>query len=160
MIDETWYIRPKTAVRDRTSAGGIVCRVENERILIALTTEAGLSSFILPKGGVKKKETLEQAAAREIEEEAGLTDLRLLAPLGTRERLDLEKTKWITTHYFLYVTHQVRGVPTDSYHAYEVRWFPLDSLPDLFWPEQRELIESSRMIIESAIRCSIQPISQ
>ncbi len=121
---------------------------------MALTTEIGLNAYILPKGGVKKKETLEQAAAREIEEEAGLTDLHLVDLLGTRERLDFEKTKWITTHYFLYVTTQVRGVPTDRHHAYEVRWFPLEDLPEIFWPEQRELIESNRILIETKVRAA------
>src|SRR4028119_1880987 len=120
MINDSWYTRPKAGVRDRTSAGGVICRLENNEIFVALTTELGLRAFILPKGGVKKGETLEQAAAREIEEEAGITDLHLLASLGTRARLDFEKTKWITTHYFLYVTEQIRGVPTDPHHAYEI----------------------------------------
>jgi 8-oxo-dGTP pyrophosphatase MutT (NUDIX family) len=155
MIDKSWYIRPKGSIRERTSAGGVICRVESGRILVALTTEVGLNAYILPKGGVKKKETLEQAAAREIEEEAGLTDLHLIAPLGTRERLDFEKTKWITTHYFLYVTTQVKGMPTDPHHAYEVRWFPLQNLPEMFWPEQRELIETNQALIESKIRAAV-----
>jgi 8-oxo-dGTP pyrophosphatase MutT (NUDIX family) len=158
MIDKSWYKRPSSVLRERTSAGGVVCRVEDGRVLVALTTELGLDVYILPKGGVKKKETLEQAAAREIEEEAGLTDLRLILLLGTRERLDYERTKWITTHYFLYVTEQVRGIPTDPNHAYEVRWFPLDDLPEIFWPEQRELIETNRSLIESEIRAIVQPI--
>ncbi|MES2460448.1 MAG: NUDIX domain-containing protein [Armatimonadota bacterium] len=155
MIDESWYVRPQSGIRERISAGGVICRVENDQILAALTTERGLDAYILPKGGVKKKETLEQAAVREIEEEAGLTDLHLLASLGTRERLDYLKTKWITTHYFLYATEQIRGIPTDPNHAYEVRWFPLDHLPEMFWPEQRTLIEANRDLIESEIRAAV-----
>lgn len=155
MIDDSWYTRPQSGVRDRTSAGGVICRIENGRILVALTTELGLDAYILPKGGVKRNETLLQAAAREIEEEAGLTDLHLLLSLGTCERLDYEKTRWITTHYFLYRTEQAHGIPTDPNHAYEVRWFPLHDLPEMFWPEQRRLIESNRTLIESKLHAAV-----
>ena len=130
--------------------------MDRGQVLIALTTERGIASelFILPKGGVKRGETLDSAAQREIEEEAGFTGLSLLGELGSRQRLDYRKTKWITTHYFLYYTEQRESKPTDTRRDYESRWFPLTALPALFWPEQRELIESHRDRIEAAARAA------
>jgi 8-oxo-dGTP pyrophosphatase MutT (NUDIX family) len=147
MINETWYQRPP-GVPEHASAGGVVARVENGRVLIALVGEKGLSQYVLPKGHVEAGETLEQAAVREIEEEAGFTQLTLLGPLGIKERLDFDKRAWKKTHYFLFATEQVDGVPLDRKHHYAVEWFPIDAFPDLFWPEQTKLIRESRLKIE------------
>ncbi|MCI0691599.1 NUDIX domain-containing protein [candidate division KSB1 bacterium] len=150
MIDETWYQRP-SGVPEHISAGGIVARVKNGRIHIALVGEKGLSQYVLPKGHVEAGETLEQAAVREIEEEAGFSQLTLLAPLGMRERLDFGKRTWKKTHYFLFATGQVDGTPTDKKHHYKIKWFSIDEFPDLFWPEQTQLIRENRdKIIELA----------
>jgi ADP-ribose pyrophosphatase YjhB (NUDIX family) len=153
MIDDTWYARPE-GVRDRTSAGGVVCRASDGRVLVALTTEPGMGAYILPKGGVKRGESLQDAAVREINEEAGFTDLRMLTLIGVRERLNFTRTRWITTHYFLYVTAQVHGAPTDPFHRYVAAWFGIDTLPPMFWPDQRELIESQRVQIEERVRAA------
>lgn len=150
MINETWYQRPP-GVPEHTSAGGLVARVENGRVHIALVGEKGLSQYVLPKGHVEAGETLEQAAAREIEEEAGFSQLTLLAPLGIKERLDFSKKAWKRTHYFLFITEQVDGVPMDRKHHYAAKWFPLDAFPDLFWPEQTQLIRENRRKIEGLI---------
>jgi 8-oxo-dGTP pyrophosphatase MutT (NUDIX family) len=148
MIDESWYKRPP-GVSDRTSAGGIVARIADGQIYVALVgelglTELGLTERVLPKGGVEPGESLEVAARREIEEEAGLSSLELIEKLGIRARLSYDRVCWITTHYFLFVTEQVEGTPTDVEHHYELAWHPIGDLPAIFWPEQRELIETNR----------------
>jgi 8-oxo-dGTP pyrophosphatase MutT (NUDIX family) len=150
-IDETWYQRPP-GTPDRTSAGGVVTRWDGSEALIALAREAHWPQFILPKGGVERGETLEQAARREILEEAGLMDLHLIRPLDRRERLDFRKRRWITTHYFLFATCQVKGAPTDRHHHYALGWYPLARLPELLWPEQAELLATHAEEIASAAR--------
>ena len=142
MIDESWYQRPP-AVPEEISAGGVVARTENEQIYIALVRENKGVEYVLPKGHVEGSESLEQAAHREIKEEAGLADLQMLASLGVKERLDFYKRRWKKTYYFLFVTNQVEGTPTDPDKEYELGWFPLKQLPPIFWPEQKELIEAN-----------------
>lgn len=143
-IDESWYVRPASGVKDRTSAGGVVLRRdETGRVWFAVAREGSLR--ILPKGGVKRRESLLEGARREIQEEAGFTDLTLLASLGSRERLDYGRTRWITTHYFLFLTEETAPRPTDGRHAYVAEWFPLNGeLPEMFWPEQAALLETER----------------
>jgi len=143
MIDESWYKRPP-GVRNRTSAGGVVTRAEDGEFYVALVGEIGLTGRVLPKGGVEPGESFEDAARREIEEEAGLTSLELVKKLGIRNRLSYDRDCWITTHFFLFVTEQVHGIPTDVEHHYALEWHPINALPILFWPEQRELIETNR----------------
>jgi 8-oxo-dGTP pyrophosphatase MutT (NUDIX family) len=150
IIDESWYRRPPH-VPLRISSGGVVARVENGRVHVALVGEVGLSSYVLPKGGVQRGETLLEAARREIREEAGLTELELIRKLGIAEHLNVEKTRWVRAHYFLFTTMQMKGTPTDSDHHYGLAWFPVDELPEMFWRDQRQLIESNRARIRELL---------
>jgi len=150
-IDDTWYQRP-AGIPDRTSAGGVVVRWDGSQALVALAREAHWPQFILPKGGVERGETLEQAARREILEGAGLAQLHLIGPLGQRERLDFSKRRWITAHYFLFITTQLEGAPTDRHHHYGLWWYPLMALPEMLWPEQAELLRTHAEEIAQAVR--------
>ncbi|GAB4530448.1 MAG: hypothetical protein Fur0018_17720 [Anaerolineales bacterium] len=144
MIDETWYRRP-AGTRKRLSAGGVIIHHAGKRLLVALVAEAGFSHYILPKGGIEQGETPEQAARREILEEAGLRGLVLIRSLGVHERLNFRKTRWQVTYYFLFECPHPEGWPTDPDHAYRCDWFPLDALPPMFWPEQRALLDALRL---------------
>ncbi|MGH7493846.1 MAG: NUDIX domain-containing protein [bacterium] len=150
MIDHTWYQRPPN-VPEHVSAGGVVARRENDHIYVALIGERGLDGYVLPKGHVEPGESIEEAAAREIAEEAGLSQLTLIAPLGTKARLSFDKGSWKKTHYFLFLTNQKKGNPIDPQHDYEIKWVSLDAVPDLFWPEQTQLIRDNRERIEDLI---------
>lgn len=137
--DETWYVRPPD-VPDRTSAGGIVVRVADGKAYVALVREGKIKDFVLPKGKVEIGESLEQAAEREIEEEAGISDLKLVKALGKLGRLNYEKNQWVTTHYYLFLTRQFKTLATDASRDYSTEWFEADRLPKMYWAEQRQLI--------------------
>lgn len=140
MIDETWYIRPD-GVEEAVAAGGVVARVSGGDILIAVAKEKGYGTAVLPKGHVEAGEQVEPAARREIAEEVGVERLDLVTELGVKERLDFSKTEWKRTHYFLYATDQVDVTPLEADVHSEMAWVPIEPVPDLFWPEQVELIE-------------------
>lgn len=150
-IDETWYRRSGDAP-EHLSAGGIVARLDRDRVLVSLGRQVGYEAYVLPKGHVDPGESTLEAARREIEEEAGFTDLRLLQELGWRERFDFRKTAWKKTMYYLFSTRQVDVRPTEADKHEPPAWFPLDALPPIFWPEQRELVEQNRELIEELIR--------
>ena len=151
MIDETWYRRPP-GLPERVASGGIIARCEAHRPVIALVREKDRPEYVLPKGGVEDGETLEEAARREIAEEAGLTELSLVGKLGIRERLTFDKDRWAQVHYFLFTTEQAHGTPTDILHESNPQWFSLDNLPPFFWPEQRALVETYERLIVRALR--------
>lgn len=149
MIDSSWYVRPE-GIPDRTAAGGIVARLEDDTVMIALGQQDGYTDFVLPKGGVDPGESIREAAEREIHEEAGFDQLTWLADLGIKARLNGAKSKWVTQHYFLFVTDQIESKPTDPRHA-PSKWFAIDSLPSLCWPEQLELILNNKQLVEKLV---------
>lgn len=155
IIDDSWYHRPPN-VPEEVSAGGIVARLESSQVLVALVQEERDPRYVLPKGGIDPGETIEQAARREIAEEAGLSELILLADLGKKERLTYAKKAWKKTYYFLFATNQIDGKPTDRFQQYELLWAPIDRLPNLIWPEQKALIDLNRdLIIKLVQQCSL-----
>ena len=86
------------------------------------------------------------------------SDLRLLKPLGVKERLSFDKRVWKKTHYFLYATDQCEAVPEDTEHHSTMDWFPINRLPDMFWPEQRKLVEATaREIDQSVVETADRP---
>lgn len=147
-IDASWYKKPKKEISERLTAGGIVVRKENDTIYIALIIEGRFTEYSLPKGGVKEGEELLEAARREIHEEAGLTRLQLHEYIGKRERMNITKRRWITVHYFLFTTDQKNGTPADQEKNHELRWFPINELPPMLWPEQKRLIIRNKRKIE------------
>ncbi len=146
-IDHTWYAKPE-GIRVRPTAGGVVVRRAPGGLLVALVREVELDGHVLPKGGIDPGETADQAALREIEEESGLSQLEKIADLAVLERLESARRFWSVIHYGLYLTTQVRGEIKDTAHHPGMDWFPLDRLPPMFWPDERQLIESSRGLME------------
>ena len=142
-IDESWYQRPE-GTPERIASGGVVVRVSGDETFVAFTREGDTQGFVLPKGGVEPGESLLSAARREIEEETGLSAITLIRKLGVVERLTLDKRWWNVMHFYLFRTDQVDVTPTETENHREMGWFPIDALPEILWPEQRELIQANR----------------
>lgn len=145
-IDDSWYTRPE-GMAERVSSGGVVVRIERGTLLVALVEEVDVPAYVLPKGGVDPGESIEAAALREIEEESGLSELERVCDLAVLERQSEKKVLWSINHYALFVTEQVSGVIKDTEHHTGMAWFPLDELPEMFWPDERRMIEWNRKLI-------------
>ncbi|UQN06857.1 NUDIX domain-containing protein [Deinococcus sp. QL22] len=138
--DATFYTRPP-AIPERASVGAVVLKRSDSGWLVAVVIEPG-DYPQLPKGGVEVGETHGQALMRELREEAGLHTVRVVADLGTLERLNYARTRWQVTRYSLGVTGEVGQPPLEP--GFRLEWHPLNTVPALFWPEQTQLVEKVR----------------
>ena len=78
-----------------SAAGGLVVNPKKEILFIF-----GNGVWDLPKGWIEKGETIESTAIREVEEECGIFNLKIIKPLTTtyhiyyQEGMNLKKTYW------------------------------------------------------------------
>jgi 8-oxo-dGTP pyrophosphatase MutT (NUDIX family) len=112
--------------RKAVSAGAIILREVEGQLKIALAQhQRGTKTWVLPKGHVEPGETLEQAALREVHEEAGLVNIQLISYLGSIMRqsvksygVRIEKT----IHFYLAYALDEAQDPTDAGFI-TVGWF-------------------------------------
>jgi 8-oxo-dGTP diphosphatase len=130
----------------------------DEGDLKVLLIERGLQPFkgrwALPGGFVRVDETLDAAARRELQEEAGLTDVFLeqLYTFGELERDPRERV--VSVGYYALVKlseHQAKAA-TDAANA---RWFPVSNVPRLAF-DHAEILSTAVGRLKSKVR--YQPI--
>jgi 8-oxo-dGTP pyrophosphatase MutT (NUDIX family) len=136
--------RPSSATStEEVSAGGVVVRA-GEVVVIVPTRRAanGNKVLALPKGHVDPGETPEQAAEREVREEAGVV-ARLVTELGEvrywYQRAGRKIPKLVTFFLFDYVSGDVAD---HDHEVEEARWMPLGrALTELSYKGEREMVE-------------------
>lgn len=125
------------------SAGGVVL---DDRGRVLLVNQRG-NSWSLPKGHVDDGEDLLMAARREILEESGISELRLIRELGHYERPRIGKhggddpSEIKTLHFYLFRTNQTVLAPQDKDNP-EARWVEPDAVAGLLThPRDRAFFE-------------------
>ncbi len=123
----TTYLDPKVAVA--------VLIGQDDAVLLGRrgehTRQPGRWSF--PSGFVERGEQVEDAARRETLEETGLTVE--LGPI-----LTLVSSPGETVVLAVYPAIRFAGTPEANDDLTEVRWFPLDALPELAFPHDNAII--------------------
>ena len=127
------------------SAGGVVVGPGNK---IAVTCQNG-DSWSLPKGHLDEGEDSETAAVREIQEETGIQDVKIIEKLGEYERARIgkggvgevpEQPKHITI--YLCVTNQTELSPIDPQNT-DALWLNVQDVADkLTHPKDKEFFSS------------------
>ena len=110
---------------------------ENRRILLVKrSVEPKKGYWCLPGGFMELNETPELCALRELKEETGLSGtIKLL--LGVRAN---PSPMYQTVHMTGYLVKEFNGQPIAGDDADEVRWFHVDSLPEIAFNSHRHFI--------------------
>ncbi len=102
------------------AAGGLVLNEMKEILLIFRR-----GKWDLPKGKLDKAEKLEECAVREVEEETGLTKVKLVSPLTITyhtyhegARFNLKESHW----YNMKVNGDQKLIPQTSEDIHEIKW--------------------------------------
>jgi 8-oxo-dGTP pyrophosphatase MutT (NUDIX family) len=110
------------------AAGGLV---QNEKKDILLIFRKG--KWDLPKGKLDKGESLEDCAVREVEEETGLRNVKLIAPLTVTYHTYHEGARFILkeSHWYTMKVHgEQKLVPQKEEQISEIKWVRQDELPE------------------------------
>lgn len=110
---------------------------ENRRILLVKrSVEPKIGSWCLPGGFMELDETPEQGALRELKEETGLSGkIKLL--LGVRAN---PSPMYQTVLMTGYLVHDFTGNPIAGDDASQVKWFPVDNLPEIAFDSHSHFI--------------------
>ncbi len=134
--------------QETISAGGILVKSIQGKPYIVLIRRREYSDWALPKGHVEADETIEEAALREVAEEAGLKHVKIISLLGTYERYREETNEQKTIHYFLMEpTQDEEFAITEDNKNDEIAWLSLGDLPPFYLNEQKDLIEKNFELI-------------
>jgi len=108
--------------------------IQDEKIWLVRQTY--IRGWFMPGGGLKRDETLEEAARREAREETG-AELGELTLMGAYSNL----TEWKSDHNILFVCtdFEFKGKPDGE--IAELRAFALNELPDGIWPGHRRRLQ-------------------
>ena len=129
----------------KNCAGGIVI---NPQKGIAIVNQNN-DSWSLPKGHVEKNESILEAAIREIYEETGLKNIKLIKKIGSYKRYrigldgldDLRELKLI--HMYVFTTEETVLFPIDR-HNPEAKWVSIkETINLLTHKKDKEFFSSS-----------------
>lgn len=143
-------------IREYESAGGVVVGAAGERVLTLLRPGRpgpdGRPEIRLPKGHVELGESREQAARREVAEEAGLPELEVVADLG-HQTVEFD---WDAAHvvrdesYFLMALppHAATAQPEKQFERLWLTWD--EALDQLSFEAEREWVRRARAQFQGA----------
>lgn len=124
--------------------GAVVFRKENDKIFIALVHDV-FGFWTLSKGHLEKGEDIENGTKREIEEELGLKNIKIVKKIGDNEYIASDPETGPTrrhVNYFLIESEDKEIKLESSGGLDDARWFPAREVTELkIYDDVRPLIE-------------------
>jgi 8-oxo-dGTP pyrophosphatase MutT (NUDIX family) len=119
-----------------------VMMIQNNKVWLVRQTY--MPGWFMPGGGLKKNETLEEAARREALEETG-AELGEVMLMGAYSNL----VEWKSDHNILFLCADFKFKGKPDAEIAELRAFSLGDLPDDLWTGHRRRLEEYRAGVAS-----------
>ena len=148
--------RGRKPVKQARSAGGVVfTRDSSTPQILLLKHESG--KWMLPKGTIEPGETPQEVALREVREETGLSNVRLVSDLGEERYLFFwrsEDTYYDKTvrYYLLEFLGGETPVPQTEEGFVACEWTSLDDALDrIKYKETREVVRRAKEVLVGGV---------
>jgi len=135
------------------SSGGVVFRRADSQIFYLLLGFKRRNIWCLPKGLIELGETEIEAATREVREETGVSDLKLVDKIGTiRYQFGYREKRFDkTVHFFLFETNQVETTVGTEHDVYA--WLPFEkAIETMSYPSERDTLERANLMVTALIQ--------
>lgn len=116
------------------AGGGMVLNTHNQLLMMKRNNK-----WDMPKGKAEKGENIRQTAIREVEEECGITGLKIIKKLSLTYHIYFEKERWIlkkSSWYQMFTDDTTTPVPQLNENITEVVWLSKEEveqrLPDAY----------------------------
>jgi 8-oxo-dGTP pyrophosphatase MutT (NUDIX family) len=145
---------PRIPTKTQTSAGGVAYRQRAGQIEVALIAVGEKLRWQLPKGLVDQDESPEEAARREVREEAGI-ETEVVQPLerieywyyGTEAGARVRFHKFVHFYLLSYVAGEVQDHDAEVADA---RWVELAEAKELLaFASERRVLERAEQVLAS-----------
>jgi 8-oxo-dGTP diphosphatase len=143
----------KLPILDQTSAGGVAFRYENSELFVALILVGENNRWQLPKGLIEGQ-TPEEAALREVREEAGI-DAEIIEKLDTIEYWyvgdwDGERVRFHKFVHFFLMKYVSGDVADHDHEVADARWVKMDdAIEMLSFKSEKEIAEKASQLIKN-----------
>ena len=142
----------RTGVRDETSAGGVVFRVDDGLPLFLLIRDS-YQNWGFPKGHLEEGELAEAAALREVSEETGLSDLSVRGAIETIDWFFRFRGQLIhkVCHFFLMQTDESMTSPQRAEGITACRWTRFEDACDLVsYANARDVLRRAQEMVQAS----------
>ena len=137
---------------ERISAGGVTFQSTNDGYEVALIKTTSEGRWQLPKGHIDPGETAEQAAVREVREEAGV-ESEIVSAIDNVDYWYVDR--WgkepIRTHKYVhfFLMKYISGSTDDHDHEVtEARWFEInDAIERLSFPAEKAIVKKASELL-------------
>lgn len=136
---------------NRTSSGGVIFRIPETGVEVAIISVGDGKTWCLPKGMIDKGEDAPDAALREVREETGLSG-EIVDKIGQISYWYFLKGKMNRVHktVHFYLLKFIQGSTDDHDHEVdEARWFPIDeALERLSYRSEKGIMQKAKGMIK------------
>lgn len=142
---------------DQISAGGVVFRSSDSLAEIAIVRVVPDMRWQLPKGIIDSGETIEEAALREVREEAGIS-AEVVSPIETIEywfiaERDGQRRRFHKFVHFFLMSYRSGDVADHDHEVDEARWVSVETALDMLeFKSERDVVGKARKMIETLAR--------